>query len=97
MSQARDELRHAEREEATTRLLVFRRAQPRVELDNLKWERDQATIRAPADGVVTSEDLNEGDILEAGKDDGPACLARMNSLPISGGAQIYSVPTAHTT
>jgi multidrug resistance efflux pump len=132
IGQARDELRHAEREEATTRLLVFRRAQPRVDLekataktreartklgkaalpvdegkveilrrelaqaresylgkrqeaeirqaarqgevrtarkdlDNLKWERDQATIRAPADGVVTSEDLNEGDILEAGK------------------------------
>jgi multidrug resistance efflux pump len=39
----------------------------RKDLDNLKWERDQAAIRAPADGVVTSEDVNEGDILDAGK------------------------------
>jgi multidrug resistance efflux pump len=39
----------------------------RKELDNLNWERDQAAIRAPVDGVVTSEDLNEGDILDAGK------------------------------
>jgi multidrug resistance efflux pump len=130
--QAQDELRHAQREEATTRGLVAKRAQGRAELDkataktheartklakamlpveegkvavlrrelaqageayaarrqeaemrqaakqgevraarkdldNLRWERDHASIRAPIDGVVTSEELNEGDILEAGK------------------------------
>jgi multidrug efflux pump subunit AcrA (membrane-fusion protein) len=37
----------------------------RKELANLLWERDQATVRAPAGGVVVSGDLKEGDILEA--------------------------------
>src|SRR6202011_4985724 len=39
----------------------------RKELDNLKWEREQAFIRAPISGVVTSEEVKEGTFLEAGK------------------------------
>jgi multidrug resistance efflux pump len=39
----------------------------RKELANLRWEREQAAVRAPIDGVVTSEELNEGDLVEAGK------------------------------
>jgi HlyD family type I secretion membrane fusion protein len=39
----------------------------RKELENLNRERAEAAIRAPVDGVVTSEDLHEGDILETGK------------------------------
>jgi multidrug resistance efflux pump len=38
-----------------------------TELANLELERDQATLRAPADGVVTFGDVKVGDILEAGK------------------------------
>jgi multidrug resistance efflux pump len=39
----------------------------RKDLDNLKWERDQACIYAPIDGVVVSGDLKADEILEAGK------------------------------
>jgi HlyD family type I secretion membrane fusion protein len=39
----------------------------RKDLDNLKWERDQSSVRAPSDGVVTTGDLKEGEILEAGR------------------------------
>jgi multidrug resistance efflux pump len=38
-----------------------------TELANLELERGQATLRAPADGVVTFGDIKEGDILEPGK------------------------------
>ena len=38
----------------------------RKELDNLRWERDEAAVRAPAGGVVVSGDPKVGDILEAG-------------------------------
>jgi HlyD family secretion protein len=39
----------------------------RIELANLELERKQAVIRAPLDGVVTTKEVNVGDILEAGK------------------------------
>jgi multidrug resistance efflux pump len=39
----------------------------RKDLDTLKWERAEAFVRAPMSGVVTSGDLREGEILEAGK------------------------------
>jgi multidrug efflux pump subunit AcrA (membrane-fusion protein) len=39
----------------------------RKELDNLRWERDEAAVPAPAAGVVVSGDLKEGDILDAGR------------------------------
>jgi multidrug efflux pump subunit AcrA (membrane-fusion protein) len=38
-----------------------------TELANLELERKQATLRAPADGVVVFGDVKVGDILEAGK------------------------------
>jgi HlyD family secretion protein len=38
-----------------------------TELANFELERKQATLRAPADGVVTFGDVKVGDILEAGK------------------------------
>jgi multidrug efflux pump subunit AcrA (membrane-fusion protein) len=38
-----------------------------TELANLELERRQATLRAPADGVVVFGDVKAGDILEAGK------------------------------
>jgi multidrug efflux pump subunit AcrA (membrane-fusion protein) len=37
------------------------------DLDNLCWERDQACIRAPVDGVVVSAEPKEGEFLEAGR------------------------------
>jgi multidrug efflux pump subunit AcrA (membrane-fusion protein) len=39
----------------------------RKDLDTLRWERAEASVRAPMDGVVTSGDVKEGEILEAGK------------------------------
>jgi multidrug resistance efflux pump len=39
----------------------------RVELTGLKLERQQATLRAPEDGVVTRGDIKVGDLLEPGK------------------------------
>jgi HlyD family secretion protein len=39
----------------------------RIELANLELERKQAVIRAPMDGVVTTKEVNAGDILETGK------------------------------
>jgi multidrug efflux pump subunit AcrA (membrane-fusion protein) len=39
----------------------------RKDLDTLKWERAEAFVRAPMSGVVTTGDLKEGEILEAGK------------------------------
>ena len=39
----------------------------RIELANLELEREQAVIRAPMDGVVTTGDVKVGDILERGK------------------------------
>ena len=39
----------------------------RIELANLELEREQAVIRAPMDGVVTTGDVKVGDILEPGK------------------------------
>jgi multidrug efflux pump subunit AcrA (membrane-fusion protein) len=42
-------------------------AAAQTELANLGLERSQATLRAPADGVVTFGDVKMGDILEAGK------------------------------
>jgi HlyD family type I secretion membrane fusion protein len=38
-----------------------------TELANLELERKQATLRAPADGVVVFGDVKVGDILQAGK------------------------------
>jgi multidrug efflux pump subunit AcrA (membrane-fusion protein) len=37
------------------------------DLDNLRWERDQACIRAPVDGVVVSSEPKEGEFIEAGR------------------------------
>jgi hemolysin D len=42
-------------------------AAAQTELANFELERKQATLRAPADGVVTFGDVKVGDILEAGK------------------------------
>jgi multidrug resistance efflux pump len=39
----------------------------RVELAGLELERQQATLRAPQDGVVTRGDIKVGDLLEPGK------------------------------
>lgn len=39
----------------------------RIELANLRLEREQAVIRAPMDGIVTIGDVKVGDILERGK------------------------------
>ena len=39
----------------------------RIELANLELEREQAVIRAPIDGVVTTGDVKVGDVLEPGK------------------------------
>jgi hemolysin D len=39
----------------------------RLELANLRLEREQAVIRAPMDGIVTIGDLKVGDVLERGK------------------------------
>jgi multidrug resistance efflux pump len=39
----------------------------RIELANLKLEHEQAVVRAPMDGVVTTGDVKVGDILERGK------------------------------
>lgn len=39
----------------------------RIELASLELEREQATIRAPIAGVVTSGDVKVGDVLEPGK------------------------------
>jgi multidrug efflux pump subunit AcrA (membrane-fusion protein) len=36
------------------------------DLDNLRWEREQACIRAPIDGVVVSGNPKEGEIVEPG-------------------------------
>jgi multidrug efflux pump subunit AcrA (membrane-fusion protein) len=38
----------------------------RKDLDNLRWERDQACVRAPVGGVIVAGDRKEGDIIEAG-------------------------------
>jgi multidrug efflux pump subunit AcrA (membrane-fusion protein) len=37
----------------------------RRDLENLKWERDQASIRMPKDGVVTGGELKEGELVQA--------------------------------
>lgn len=37
------------------------------DLDTLRWERAEALVRAPMNGVITGGDLKEGEILEAGK------------------------------
>ena len=39
----------------------------RTELANLELERDRAVIRSPVDGVVTSQDIHVGDVLQAGQ------------------------------
>jgi len=39
----------------------------RIELANLELERQQAIIRAPIDGMVTTGDVKVGDLLERGK------------------------------
>jgi hemolysin D len=39
----------------------------RIELANLELERKQAVIRAPVSGVVTSEDIRVGAVLEPGR------------------------------
>ena len=39
----------------------------RIELAILELERKQAIIRAPLDGIVTTEDIKVGDLLEPGK------------------------------
>ena len=38
----------------------------RKDLDNLRWERDQSAIRAPAGGVVVAGEPKEGEIVEPG-------------------------------
>jgi multidrug resistance efflux pump len=42
-------------------------AAARMELANLELERNQAVLRAPMDGVVTSTDVKVSDVLETGK------------------------------
>lgn len=37
------------------------------DLDNLRWEREQACIRAPIDGVIVSGNPKEGEIVEPGR------------------------------
>lgn len=57
------------RQEAEMRLAAKRgeaRA-ARKDLDNLRWERDQACVRAPVGGVVVAGDLKEGEIVEPGR------------------------------
>jgi multidrug resistance efflux pump len=39
----------------------------RIELANLELEQDQAVIRSPIDGIVTSGDVKVGDVLEPSK------------------------------
>ena len=39
----------------------------RKDLDNLRWERDQATVRAPVAGVVVAGDPRDGEIVEPGR------------------------------
>jgi len=39
----------------------------RIELANLELERQQAIMRAPIDGIVTTGDVKVGDLLERGK------------------------------
>jgi multidrug efflux pump subunit AcrA (membrane-fusion protein) len=39
----------------------------RKDLDNLRWERDQACVRAPVGGVVVAGEPKEGEIVEPGR------------------------------
>ena len=39
----------------------------RLELANLRLQRDQAVVRAPADGIVTTVEVQIGDIVQPGK------------------------------
>jgi multidrug efflux pump subunit AcrA (membrane-fusion protein) len=39
----------------------------RKDLDNLRWERDQACIRAPVGGVIVAGEPKEGEIAEPGR------------------------------
>ena len=39
----------------------------RKDLDNLRWERDQSTVRAPVGGVVVAGEPKEGEIVEPGR------------------------------
>jgi HlyD family secretion protein len=71
----RQELARVEREYAVKRkeMAMKRRSKQgdvvaaRVALATLELERNQAVIRAPRDGIITTGDVKVGDILEGGK------------------------------